>query len=111
MIDFVNRWAARAELERQKFVAWLGVASSTFYSWGQRYGKVNEHNAWVPRDHWLTEEEKRKIIAFAYDHPLDGYRRQTFLMLDADVVAASPTSVWRVLHQAGLLARVNGRFC
>src|SRR5207244_938195 len=55
------------------------------------------------------EEEKRKIIAFAYDHPLDGYRRQTFMMLDADVVAASPTSVWRVLHQAGLLARVNGK--
>ena len=28
-------------------------------------------------------------------------------MLDQDVVAASPTSVWRVLHQAGLLARVR----
>jgi putative transposase len=63
----------------------------------------------VPRDHWLTEEEKRKIIAFAYEHPLDGYRPLTFMMLDADVVAASPTSVWRVLHQAGLLARVNGK--
>jgi transposase InsO family protein len=63
----------------------------------------------VPRDHWLTEEEKRKIIAFAYDHPLEGYRQQTFMMLDQDVVAASPTSVWRVLHQAGLLARVNGK--
>jgi putative transposase len=63
----------------------------------------------VPRDHWLTEEEKRKIIAFAYDHPLEGYRQQTFMMLDQDVVAASPTSVWRVLHQAGLLARVSGK--
>jgi putative transposase len=63
----------------------------------------------VPRDHWLTEEEKRKIIAFAYDHPLEGYRQQTFMMLDQDVVAASPTSVWRVLHQAGLLARVYGQ--
>jgi putative transposase len=63
----------------------------------------------VPRDHWLTEEEKRRIIAFAYEHPLDGYRNLTFMMLDADVVAASPTSVWRILHQAGLLARVNGK--
>ncbi len=63
----------------------------------------------MPRDHWLTEEEKRQIIAFAYDHPLEGYRPLTFMMLDADVVAASPTSVWRVLHQAGLLARVNGK--
>jgi putative transposase len=63
----------------------------------------------VPRDHWLTEEEKRKIIAFAYNHPLEGYRQQTFMMLDQDVVAASPTSVWRVLHQAGLLARVSSK--
>jgi putative transposase len=62
----------------------------------------------VPRDHWLTQDEKHKIIAFAHDHPLEGYRRLTFMMLDRDVVAASPTSVWRVLHQAGLLAKVNG---
>jgi putative transposase len=63
----------------------------------------------VPRDHWLSAEEKRKIIAFNYDHPLEGYRRLTFMMLDQDVVACSPTSVWRVLHQAGLLARVNSK--
>jgi putative transposase len=29
----------------------------------------------------------------------------TFMMLDADVVAVSPASVWRVLKQAGLLSR------
>jgi putative transposase len=90
-------------------LGWIELGSSKFYDWKQRYGKVNEHNAWVPRDHWLTEEEKRSIIAFAHEHPLDGYRRQTFMMLDANVVAASPSSVWRVLHQAGLLARVNGQ--
>ena len=63
----------------------------------------------MPRDHWLTEDERRKIIAFAHDNPLEGYRRLTFMMLDRDIVAASPTSVWRVLHQAGLLAKVNGQ--
>ncbi len=62
----------------------------------------------MPRDHWLTEDEKRRIIAFAHDNPLEGYRRLTFMMLDRDIVAASPTSVWRVLHRAGLLAKVNG---
>jgi putative transposase len=30
-------------------------------------------------------------------------------MLDQEVVAASPSSVWRVLHRAGLLAKVNGK--
>jgi putative transposase len=36
---------------------------------------------------------------------LEGYRRLTFMMLDQDVVAVSPASVWRVLKQAGLLSR------
>jgi hypothetical protein len=31
------------------------------------------------------------------------------MMLDADIVAASPTSVWRVLGQAGLLSKWNGK--
>jgi putative transposase len=58
----------------------------------------------VPRDHWLTDDEKERIRAFARAHPLEGYRRLTFMMLDADQVACSPASVYRVLKTAGLLA-------
>jgi putative transposase len=58
----------------------------------------------VPRDHWLTDDEKLRIGNFARAHPLEGYRRMTFMMLDADVVACSPASVYRVLKKAGLLA-------
>jgi transposase InsO family protein len=58
----------------------------------------------VPRDHWLTDDEKEKIRVFARAHPLEGYRRMTFMMLDADQVACSPASVYRVLKAAGLLA-------
>jgi len=42
-------------------------------------------------------------------NPLEGYRRLTFMMVDADVVAVSPSSVWRVLSQAGLLSQWNGK--
>jgi putative transposase len=58
----------------------------------------------VPRDHWLTDDEKERIMAFARTHPFEGYRRLTFMMLDANQVACSPTSVYRVLKAAGLLA-------
>ena len=58
----------------------------------------------MPRDHWLTDEEKLRICTFARSHPLEGYRRMTFMMLDANVVACSPASVYRVLRKAGLLA-------
>jgi putative transposase len=58
----------------------------------------------VPRDHWLTAQEIADICKFAREHPCEGYRRMTFMMLDADVVACSPASVYRVLKKAGLLA-------
>jgi putative transposase len=83
---------------------WIGIGRSKYQDWIDRFGKVNEHNAWVPRDHWLTEDEKLRICTFARGHPLEGYRRMTFMMLDADIVACSPASVYRVLQKAGLLA-------
>lgn len=104
MIDFVNRWAGKAELPAQRFVTWLGISSSKFYDWKARYGKVNEHNAWVPRDHWLEDWEKAAILDFELKYPLEGYRRLAFMMLDADVAAASPSSVYRVLKAAGRIA-------
>jgi transposase InsO family protein len=105
VIDFVRRWSARTEIAARKFIGWLGLASSKFYDWRARYGRVNEHNGWVPRDFWLGAWEKQAIVEFHDRYPLEGYRRLTFMMLDADIVAVSPASVWRVLHQAGRLSR------
>jgi hypothetical protein len=69
----------------------------------------NEHNGWVPRDFWLEDWDKQAIIGFHLKNPLEGYRRLTFMMLDAGIVAVSPSSVWRVLSQAGLLSKWNGK--
>jgi transposase InsO family protein len=88
-------------------VRWVGLGASKYHDWRSRYGKVNEHNALVPRDHWLTDEEKKAILDFQREYPLEGYRRLTFMMLDRDVVAASPASVYRVLKEAGRLRRWN----
>ena len=80
---------------------WLGVSLSKFYGWRSRYGKANEHNAQVPRDHWLEDWEKQAIVAYERQHPWEGYRRLTFMMLDDDVTAVSPPTVYRVLKGAG----------
>jgi putative transposase len=100
----VRAWSDKTEIPACRFLPWIGIGTSKFHDWKQRFGKVNEHNAWVPRDHWLTDDEKQRICAFARTHPLEGYRRLTFMMLDADQVACSPASVYRVLKNAGLLA-------
>lgn len=85
----------------------MGVPEGTFYNWKQRYGKVNEHNGWIPRDHWLLPMEKDAILRFHFEHPIEGYRRLAYMMLDADIVAASASSVYRVLKAAGVLDRHN----
>lgn len=108
-MDFVRRWSEKTEIGVGKFITWLAIRASKFYQWQKRYGRVNEHNAWIPRDFWLELWEKEAIIQYHHEHPLEGYRRLTFMMLDADVVAVSPSSVWRVLRNAGLLSRWKGK--
>jgi putative transposase len=107
IVDFVHCWSSKTGIAVLSFLLWVGLATSKWHNWKSRYGKVNEHNAWVPRDHWLDEAEKTAIVAFHEQHPLEGYRRLAFMMLDADVVAAPPSSVYRVLKKAGVLERHN----
>lgn len=107
MVDYARLWSNKTEIPLKCFISWLSVARSKFYSWTERYGKVNEHNAPIPRDFWLESWERDAIVKFALDNPLEGYRRLTFMMLDQDIVAISPTSTWRVLSKAGLLQKWN----
>jgi transposase InsO family protein len=104
-MDFVNDWSVKSQIPVSRFIGWLGVGTSKFYAWRGRYGKVNEHNGKVPRDFWLEPWERDAIVAYYDAHPLEGYRRLSFMMLDEDVVAVSPTTVWRVLSLAGRLQR------
>lgn len=98
---------SKIELPRERVLRWAGVPRQKFADWVLRYGKANEHNSWVPRDSWITADEQARIVAFHAQHPLDGYRRIAFMMIDKNVVAVSPTTVYRVLHNAGVLDRWN----
>jgi len=87
----------------------LGIHRQQFYRWEKRYGRVNTHNGQIPRDHWLTDEERKAILDYHEAHAPEGYRRMTFMMIDKDVVAVSPVTVYRVLKGAGVLDRWNGK--
>lgn len=107
VIDYVRYWSDKTQIKAVKMVNWIGISRSKFYDWQNRYGKVNEHNAWIPRDFWLTDYERQAIVNYYHDNPLEGYRRLCYMMMDADIVAVSPSSVYRVLTDAGLLQRWN----
>jgi len=92
-----------------KLLRWLGLGLSKFFSWKARRGASNRHNARLPRDGWLEDWEKQAILDFHSRFPREGYRRLAYMMLDADVVAVSPSSVYRVLKTAGRLVPRTGK--
>lgn len=107
VVDFIRYWKDKTEINLCQFLFWFGIASSTFCNWRDRYGEPNKHNGSIPRYFWLEEWEKHAVDDYFHAHPQEGYRRLAFMMLDEDVVAVSPTSVWRVLRKAGFLNRWN----
>lgn len=100
-------WTKRADVPCQLLLRWAKLRTSKYHQWKKRYGQINSHNGKIPRDWWLEEWEKQAIIDFHDKHPLEGYRRLTFMMLDEDIVAVSPSSTYRVLKAAGRLDRKN----
>jgi putative transposase len=105
VVDCVYHWSTRAEIPTTQLLLWLGIPSSKYYAWCQRYGQPNAHNALVPRQFWLLPEERQAILDFQGEHPDEGYRRLCFMMLDNDLVAVSPSSVYRVLKSAGRIGQ------
>lgn len=105
IVDFMNKWSSQTEVPLGRMLKVAGLSASKFYNWKERYGQANEHNALVPRDHWLEKWEREAIVAFHGEYPLEGYRRLTFMMLDRNIVAVSPSSTYRVLQAAGLIQR------
>jgi transposase InsO family protein len=106
-VDDIRRWSERTGITIRRLIHWTEISCSKYYEWCRRYGKVNEHNAWVPRDSWLEAWEKEAILEFYEEHAQEGYRRLTYMMMDANTVAVSPSSVYRVLRDAERLGRWN----
>jgi transposase-like protein len=48
------------------------LSSLKFYRCCDRYGRVNQHNRWLPRDHWITRWEKEAIVKYHDAHSLEG---------------------------------------
>jgi putative transposase len=87
-------WSKRCDLLCKDLLKWANLSTSKYHKWLTRYGKINGHNGKTPRDWWLEEWEEQAILDFHDQHPLEGCRRLTFMMLDDDIVAVSPSSTY-----------------
>ena len=111
VVDFLSHYSQLTSLAMRRLLGWLELSPRQFGRWQDRYGKANEHNAMIPRDHWIEPQERAAIETFARDYPLEGYRRLTFMMLDRDVAAVSPATTYRVLKAAGIIGARHQPAC
>jgi putative transposase len=105
VISYVEQMKFRSGLSLRYFLQHLGIGKSKYYSWRTRQGTINNHNGSQPRYFWIKPDEQDAIIFFSRDKLSEGYRRLTYMMLDADIAWVSPSTTYRVLKQAGLLQR------
>ncbi len=104
-VDFVQAWSKKTPLTQAQILVRLGLSSGKYHAWVQRYELENAHNARLPKEFWLQNDEKEAILSYHAQHPDEGYRRMAYMMLDESVAAVSPSSVYRTLKSAGKLRK------
>ena len=83
----------------------IDLPRATYFRWLKSEGKEDRKVSSIPKGHWLLQWETEKIIEYKRENPEIGYRRMAWMMVDQDIVAVSPTSVYRTLQRAGLSSR------
>jgi hypothetical protein len=84
VIDYVRHWSGRTELPAKQLVKWMGMGMSKYHDWKKRYGQVHEHNGWSPATTGWKPGNAGRLWPSNWEHPLEGYRRLTYMLLDAD---------------------------
>lgn len=114
VVSQITYLSFRSGIPVKDLLAPIGLGKAKYYKWVKRVGTPNHHNGKIPKTHWLTPEEVKAIEDFAREHYAendyfikDGYRRVAYKMLDLNIVAVHPSSVYRILKKAGLLNKWN----
>ena len=107
IVRYVETITRRSGIRLKRVLAWLGLKKNKYHQWRKRLGQPNHHNGAIPRFTWILPWEREAIIGYRKNHPVEGYRPLTYMMLDEDIVAVSPSTTYRVLKEAGLLSRWN----
>lgn len=102
--QIVEQTKRRSGWQVYRTLAALGVPRSVFYAWKKR--ESLEDRAGKPcRVYEVLPEERAAIGEFALQYPTIGYRKLTWMMVDATVACVGESTVYRVLSDANLLSR------
>ena len=104
VMQIVEQTKRRSGWQAYRTLAVLGVPRSVYYAWKTRES-LEDRVAKPCRVYELLPEERLAICEFALKFPKVGYRKLTWMMVDAGVACVGESSVYRVLTDADLLSR------
>ena len=105
MLKTVEETRERSGWTVSRILRHLGLPRSVYYDWRGRKGRLKDL---APPGYLLERplpEEIDEVVAFALANPREGYRRLTWMMVDADVAYLSAATVYRILSERDLLCR------
>jgi len=104
VMQIVEQTKRRSGWRVYRTLAALGVPRSVFYAWKQR--ESLEDRVGKPcRVYEVLPEERAAMCEFALRYPKIGYRKLTWMMVDAGAACVGESTVYRVLSDADLLSR------
>lgn len=104
-MNTVRHLNKRAEFPIKESLKIIGLPRSTYFDWARTGGKSERPVPTCPKSHCITPEERQAVITFANKHREEGYRKLTYMMLDAGVAALRPSTVYNILREADLIGR------
>jgi len=109
VLALVDQTRQRSGWPVRRTLALLDVSAASYYRWARRQSQPRPA-ALTPRALLaLRPEERQAIVDYALAHPEVRHRELAWRMLDDDVCAVSPSSVYRVLAERELVQRWQPR--
>ncbi|MGC2499635.1 MAG: IS3 family transposase [Acidobacteriaceae bacterium] len=103
-MQIVKQTKQRSGWRMYRTLAALGIPRSVYYAWKGRESLVDRIGT-PCRVYELLPEERAAICRFALQFPKIGYRKLTWMMVDAGIASVGESTVYRVLREADLLSR------
>jgi transposase InsO family protein len=105
VVALVEQTRQRSGWPARRSLAVLGIPRSTFHRWRSHNGVPTDP---APRSspqclYEVQPAERQAIVDYALAHPGQRHRELAWRMVDEDVCAVSPSTVYRVLREAGLV--------
>lgn len=104
VLQIVEQTRKRSGWRAYRTLAALGVPRSVYYAWKARESLEDKVGKGC-RVYELLPQERTAICEFALVYPRIGYRKLTWMMVDAGAVCVGESTVYRVLSEADLLSR------